>query len=144
MGYERDRARALRNGIGVIAWAREHEEHVRTMIDAGEAPGEVLEWHETKLAWLQHERLVHLVVTFMTMIAMFAGAAFLTWSVSSASSALSVAATAFTLSTAVLFAFYFAHYCRLENTVQWWYVVADALRDAADGRTDGGGVTCRS
>lgn len=36
----------------------------------GEAPQRLLDWHLRKLQWLQHERLIHLIVLFIT-IALF-------------------------------------------------------------------------
>ena len=57
-------------GINMGKWCRSHEEELAALTErAGEdvsALRDVLELHETRLAFLQHERLVHLIVLVMT------------------------------------------------------------------------------
>lgn len=51
--------RDLANGVNMIAWCRAHEKYIDERLAAGGDPAALLTWHEKKLAWLQHERLVH-------------------------------------------------------------------------------------
>ena len=120
----------LKNGVRMIAYCREHEAYLDARLAAGENPAKLLEWHKTKLAWIQHERLIHLLVTILTAGAfLFALGAWLATQ--------SLAALLFTLALLVLLACYLFHYFRLENTVQHWYRIADRLRAAADRESEG-------
>ena len=75
-----------------------------------------------KLEWLQHERLVHFLVTMLT------AAGFLfalgVW-IYTGTAAVSLLA----LGILVLLFFYILHYFRLENTVQHWYNIAEKLHE---------------
>jgi cell division protein FtsW (lipid II flippase) len=85
------------------------------------ALGELLSYHNRQIAWLQHERLAHLITT------MFFGLFF-------------VLALAFTLNrfslpmlilTSLLLLMvtaYIFQYYRLENTVQRWYSISNRIR----------------
>ncbi|MCR5294014.1 MAG: hypothetical protein K6E30_02410 [Lachnospiraceae bacterium] len=122
-----------RYGIDVRRFCREHEACVR-----GQAPSAgLLEWHLEKLRWLQHERLIHLIVTVMVVFV----EAFVTGLVL-LHPELSFWAAIVMLGLAVLLGFYFRHYFFLENTVQKWYLIAEELREqigqsgGADGRPD--------
>ena len=110
-------------GINMKKWCRAHEAYI-----AGAEPSpELLRFHEQKIRWLQHERLVHLIVTVLTAIAeLFAVDLVLLHP------QLGWPAAAFMLGLAVLLIFYFAHYFFLENTVQRWYKIADQLREKID------------
>ena len=54
-----------RFGINIMSYCREHENRLEKELAAGAEPHELLTWHEKKLAWLQHERLIHLLVTIL-------------------------------------------------------------------------------
>ena len=120
-------------GINMKRFCIDHEAAVAKELEARGPSRPLLDLHLEKLRWLQHERLVHLIVLAMAA----AGELFVVdlvllhpetgpWS------------AVFMLGLAVLLAFYFAHYFFLENTVQHWYRIAEAiaegLRDGADGR----------
>ena len=47
-------------GLNLREWTERHEKSVATRLNQGEDPHRLLDWHERKLAWLQHERLIHL------------------------------------------------------------------------------------
>lgn len=106
-----------------------HEAFVRAAL-AGEHEVEWLElrdFHERQIGYLQHERLVHLIVTMF--VAGF-------WLVSLAYIGASPgwAGLALVALLLVLLAAYVLHYFRLENGVQRMYSLANRI-DAALGRT---------
>ena len=71
---------------------------------------------------LQHERLVHLIVTVMVvMVEAFVVTLVLLHP------ELGMLPAVIMLGLAVLLGFYFAHYFFLENTVQRWYKIEDEL-----------------
>lgn len=104
-----------RFGINIKKYCREHEAALRN--------GTVsLEQHFEKLRWLQHERLVHLIVLVMVVIVeLFAvDLAVLHPETNPLAGIVMLVLT-------VLLGFYFYHYFFLENTVQRWYKLADQL-----------------
>lgn len=109
-----------RFGINMKRYCRDHEAAL-----CRESPSEaLLARHMEMLRRLQHERLIHLIVLVMTVIAeLFAVdlALLHPWT--------NPLAGTLVLMLAVLLGFYFWHYFFLENTVQRWYVLADELRD---------------
>ena len=116
-------------GINMKEWCRAHEDRLRTC-----APSEaLLREHLEKLRWLQHERLVHLIVTAMVVfVELF------TAGLTVLHPELGLLPPVLMLALAILLGFYFWHYFFLENTVQHWYRLAEDLRAAmADG--DGAG-----
>lgn len=108
-------------GINMIKYCREHERYLEEYRAAGADVRQLLDWHLQKLAWLQHERLVHLVVTLMSGLAFLAALAFGCWSGWNRGTLLLAAIFL------VLLAAYLWHYFQLENTVQHWYRLADEL-----------------
>ena len=73
--------------------------------------------------WIQHERLVHLIVLVLTCIAeLFVVDLALLHPETNPLAGIMM------LAMAILLGFYFCHYFFLENTVQRWYVIADQLR----------------
>ena len=56
-------------GINMKRWCREHEREVTELLAAGGESLTALEDHLEKIRWLQHERLIHLMVTVMTVMA---------------------------------------------------------------------------
>lgn len=110
-----------RYGVPMIRYCKEHEACLEEGLSAGVNPEELLLWHEKKLAWMQHERLVHLLVTMLT------AAAFLFSVVLGFFAEWSPAVLLLQLILLVLFGAYLRHYFKLENTVQHWYRIADRL-----------------
>ena len=108
-------------GINIIKYCREHERYLEEQDTAGADVQKLLDWHLHKLAWLQHERLIHLLVTLMTGLAFLAA---LAWGCVSGWDRSTLLLAAIFL---VLLAAYLWHYFQLENTVQHWYRLADAL-----------------
>lgn len=112
-------------GIDMIRWCREHEQYVAAQLAAGADPAALLAWHEKKLTWLQHERLVHLLVTMLA-TGVFFCAFYLEYTMRN------VLSMVFLLIMLCLCAAYLVHYFRLENTVQRWYLIAEELHRKTD------------
>ena len=131
-----------RFGINMKQWCREHEAEVRAAVSEGRATPEVLSLHRERIAWLQHERLVHLIVTVMT-----TACELFTVSLTVLHPELGVLPALVMLALAVLLGFYFYHYFFLENAVQRWYRLAELMEQCeltgspgrnAEGRNDAG------
>ena len=121
-----------RYGINMKRWCREHERSVTEALEAGREDMLLLENHLEKLRWLQHERLVHLIVTVMTVMAELL-AVWLTLT----KPELAPYSAAVVLLLAVLLGFYFYHYFFLENSVQRWYVLAERMMGSLKGQEGG-------
>lgn len=79
-----------------------------------------LEYHVMKVSYLQHERLIHLLIlifTGMTCITFFVLSLFTQ----------EILLHVLVLITTVMVFFYIKHYFLLENTVQKWYTFSDQL-----------------
>ena len=113
-------------GINMKRYCRSHEVELASLPPS---PA-MLENHLEKLRWLQHERLVHLIVLVMTALAEL-----FTVDLAVLHPETNPLAAVVMLALAILLAFYFAHYFFLENTVQRWYKLADELRKNLDGDT---------
>ena len=85
-------------------------------------PEELLRLHRTKIQYLQHERLVHLIVLVMTVFGeLFTVALILALPETVPYSLIAM------YGVLILLAFYFRHYFLLENTVQHWYRLDDEI-----------------
>ena len=119
----------IRFGINMKRFCREHEARVTAAVEAGEATPELLEEHLQMIAWVQHERLVHLIVTVMVVLCeLFMVDLVLLHP------ELGIVPAVIMLGMAVLMGFYFWHYFFLENTVQRWYRIAEELREKRKNR----------
>lgn len=123
-----------RFGINIKRYCREHEAAVR----AEPPTPEGLEAHLLKLRWLQHERLVHLIVLAMVVLAEL-----FVVDLALLHPQTNPLAGIIMMGLAVLLAFYFYHYFFLENTVQRWYRLADQIREALRAEPTNGGQAGR-
>ena len=114
--------KADRYGIDMRRWCAEHEKSVEAALAHGTVSTALLERHREKLRWLQHERLIHLLVVLLTSIAEL-----FTVDLTLLHPEVGVGAALVMLVLAVLLGFYFAHYFFLENTTQHWYRLAEEL-----------------
>ena len=114
-------------GINMKRFCREHEAHVM----AAEATEELLEEHLRMIAWVQHERLVHLIVTVAVVICEL-----FTVDLVLLHPELGIVPAVIMLGLAVLLGFYFYHYFFLENTVQRWYKIAVEMREKLTHKRD--------
>jgi len=109
-------------------YLRRHESWIRAQLaeDHDAAGWEALRvTHERMIARMQHERLIHLLVTLF--IALFG-----LLSVGFAAVTHQLFALALSLLLLGLVSAYLVHYFRLENGVQRWYHLADALAKKKD------------
>lgn len=121
--------------IGVKKYIQDYETSLRLWMGDTKARGDIrhvdqsseidgikdrLKELELKIAWLQHERLVHLLVFITTILVLMVSFA-LVFFVDSPWIVI------LTLVLLVLTAFYCAHYFLLENTVQRWYKLYDQI-----------------
>ena len=116
-----------RFGINIKRYCREHERSVELALKEGAVSKQLLERHLEKLRWLQHERLVHLIVVLMTVM----GELF-TVDLALLHPETDPPAAVLMLALAVLLGCYFLHYFFLENMAQHWYVLADRLRECLE------------
>ena len=111
-------------GINMKRFCREHEAAVKRQLREGHPSPDALQNHLEKLRWLQHERLVHLIVLCLTSLAeLFCADLTVLHPETHPLSAVLM------LALAVLLGFYFVHYFFLENTTQRWYRLAEQLME---------------
>ena len=117
-------------GINMKRYCKAHEVRLSEL-----PPSRALyDLHLEMLRRLQHERLIHLIVLVMTVLAEL-----FTVDLAILHPETNPVAGVAMLVLTVLLAFYFAHYFFLENTVQRWYKLADRLLEALDDGTGTGG-----
>lgn len=108
----------LRNHM--VDHMKQHERYVQEMLAKNlqqEALQELSEYHDKQIRWMQHERIVHLIVCLFTLLSLgFA--------------VLRPALPGIALCTLlmILAVAYIIHYYRLENGVQRWYDLADEIK----------------
>lgn len=120
-----------RFGINMKKYCRSHEAAMLDALGRGdEVTEELLKRHLEKLRWMQHERLIHLIVTLMVVITEL-----VTLCVVIFDDGYGLAPAVIMLGLAILLGFYFYHYFFLENTVQRWYLIADEMQSVIDERT---------
>lgn len=109
-------------GINMRQYCRDHESTVcRAVLDRS-VTSELIDLHREKIRILQHERLVHLIVTVMVVfVELFAV------NLTLLHHELGIYPALVMLGFAVLLGFYFRHYFFLENTVQRWYRLLDEM-----------------
>lgn len=114
------------DGREMIAEVRRHEADVLGALASGpsrEALQELFVHHNRQIAWLQHERLAHLIT--MLFVCLFAVLALVFALVRFSLPALGLAALLLGLAAA-----YVWHYYRLENAVQRWYGISNRIRSS--------------
>ena len=109
-------------GINIKKYCRIHDSAVNAAIAEDRITEELLADHLEMVRRIQHERLVHLIVTAMCVVCeLFVVDLVLLHP------ELGVIPAIIMLVLAVLLGFYFYHYFFLENTVQRWYKLADEI-----------------
>ena len=105
---------------------KKHESYVQDVLankpDQDELK-KLLAYHDQQIQWMQHERLVHLIVTLF--VCLFTMIIFC-FSVMQTS----VPAIILFVVLLILSGAYLIHYYRLENGVQKWYEMSDQIRKA--------------
>lgn len=110
----------------------EHEAWINTILAGNPTPEEAaraLILHETRTARMQHERLIHLIVTVFICL-------FLLLAVGFSMVHPTLPGLIISILLVIQASCYIIHYFRLENGVQRWYRLADRLEEIARGRQD--------
>ncbi|MEE9910822.1 MAG: hypothetical protein K4571_03775 [Deltaproteobacteria bacterium] len=108
----------------MIDYIKGHERYVSDLMGTNpgqEALCELLAYHDKQIAWMQHERLAHLIT--MMFVCLFFLMAFGFTIVHFIIPCLLLTALLLVLSAA-----YILHYYRLENGVQRWYALSNQIR----------------
>jgi len=109
----------------MIAYMKKHERYIHEMLKKGLTDKELQDlfvYHLQQLQWMQHERLVHLLVMLFVCLFMLLSLGFAV--INTSISALALSVLLLFLSVA-----YVIHYCRLENGVQRWYLLAGKIKN---------------
>ncbi len=108
----------------MIEYMKRHERYVRDLLAAHpgrEALSELLGYHDKQIAWIQHERMAHLIT--MMFVCLFFLLSF-AWTIAH----LLIPYILLTALLLILSAAYILHYYRLENGVQGWYLLSNEIR----------------
>lgn len=108
------------SGINIRKYCAGHEEYVEKRLSVKDDLNELLCLHARKIGWLQHERLVHLIVTVLISVLFL----FSIWLFIVLDNPLVFILIAIVL---VLLGAYIRHYFFLENKVQYWYTLCDRI-----------------
>ncbi len=108
-------------GDGMTKYARNWESEVLRRRTAGSVDERLLRDHYRHIQWLQHERLVHLLVMLFVALVLL-----VVFALTFMSPGMMIGLLLLIL--IVLTGFYIQHYYFLENTVQRWYKLADELK----------------
>ena len=108
----------------MIRYMKRHQRYVEEMLDKNldqEALKNLLDYHDKQIRWMQHERLVHLIV--MLFVCLFTLLSF-------GFTILKPTLPCFALSAllVILAVAYIIHYYRIENGVQKWYDLSNRIR----------------
>jgi cell division protein FtsW (lipid II flippase) len=108
----------------MIEHMKQHERYVREMLAKNpqqEALQELSEYHDKQIRWMQHERIVHLMVMLFVCLFTLLSLGFAVLRPALPSIALCALLMILTVA-------YIIHYYRLENGVQRWYALADEIK----------------
>ncbi|PKM95363.1 MAG: hypothetical protein CVU84_06700 [Firmicutes bacterium HGW-Firmicutes-1] len=106
-------------------YMREHESYLLDAMKQNDKLVYLLEYHNRQIKWLQHERIVHLLVMIFTALLFvfsFVGMILMT----------NLFTLLLVLLLGVLTVTYIIHYYVLENTVQRWYKISNSLNQQID------------
>ena len=108
----------------MIEHMKQHERYVRDMLAKNlqqEELQELSEYHDKQIRWMQHERIVHLMVMLFVCLFTLLSLGFAVLRPALPSIALGALLMILTVA-------YIIHYYRLENGVQRWYALADEIK----------------
>jgi protein-S-isoprenylcysteine O-methyltransferase Ste14 len=108
----------------MIDYMKKHENYVRDMLEKKldeENLKELLAYHDKQIQWMQHERLVHLIV--MLFVCLFTLLSFGFTVTRTSTPSIILSGLLLILSVA-----YVIHYYRLENGVQKWYLISNEIK----------------
>jgi len=108
----------------MIDYMKSHERYVKEMLEKKldeEKLRELLAYHDKQIQWIQHERLVHLIV--MLFVCLFTLLSFGFAVIKTSTPSILLSAVLLILSVA-----YVIHYYQLENGVQKWYLISNQIK----------------
>ena len=108
----------------MIDYMKKHENYVKDMLEKKldeEKLKELLAYHDKQIQWMQHERLVHLIV--MLFVCLFTLLSFGFTVIRTSTPSIILSGLLLILSVA-----YVIHYYRLENGVQKWYLISNEIK----------------
>lgn len=101
-------------------YMKEHELYIEKKLQQEENLKDLYEFHKQQIKWMQHERLIHLLVTLFTITTLVVFIIlFLNFS--------NIGIFIITAILMVLTIFYLIHYYFMENTVQRWYEISNRI-----------------
>lgn len=108
----------------MIDYMKKHENYINEMF--GKNPDdenlrELLAYHDKQIKWIQHERLIHLIVMLFVCLFTLLSFGFTVIKISTPSVILSVLLLVLSIA-------YIIHYYRIENGVQKWYLISNQIR----------------
>lgn len=106
----------------MIKYMQKHEESMMKSLTSEDGCNwnELIVYHKTQIEFIQHERLIHLIITIG--IAIILAGLFIALMMT-----FNVGLTIIVLMLIVLEIFYILHYYKLENGVQRWYEIYNKL-----------------
>ena len=108
-------------------YMKQHEAFIKSVLASGAADADwarLARYHDTQIRYMQHERLIHLLVTLFVGLFALLTLLFLVLQPT-------IAMGVLVLLLLALFAPYVLHYFRLENGVQRWYDLANEIERRA-------------
>ncbi|ESP62711.1 hypothetical protein SMITH_645 [Smithella sp. ME-1] len=108
----------------MIDYMKKHEIYINEILDEKpdeEKLRELLAYHDKQIQWIQHERLIHLIV--MLFVCLFTLLSFGFTVIEFSTPSVILLVLLLTLSLA-----YIIHYYRIENGVQKWYLISNQIR----------------
>lgn len=105
--------------VSITKYLKEHESYMLSNITT-EKPRPLQAYHQKQIAYMQHERIIHLIVLCFTTLSFLLGLCLALWSDI-------ILVYLLCLIVGILDIFYMLHYFRLENAVQRWYLIDQTL-----------------
>ena len=99
-----------------------HEKWISEQLNNNEDLNWLLEYHNRQIAWVQHERLIHLIVMLFTCLIFLLTMAIRLIFNNIWVDLLFITVTIFTVC-------YILHYCRLENAIKKWYKISNNIEE---------------
>lgn len=108
-------------------YMQEHEKYIRRVLDSNAEQDfdSLKEYHRDQISFMQHERLVHLLVTLA--FALFMLASYIAGIIYESRWLIGIG-----ILISILEIFYIVHYYRLENGVQRWYSLYNEIYKKSD------------
>jgi protein-S-isoprenylcysteine O-methyltransferase Ste14 len=107
----------------MIDYMKRHKRYVKDVLEKNpdkEKLKELLAYHDKQIQWMQHERLVHLIV--MLFVCLFTLLSFGFTVIRTSTPSIILSGLLLILSVA-----YVIHYYQLENDVQKWYLLSNQI-----------------